>query len=70
MRQATFLAGPSDVKYNNFESLVGGGIAQWIAFGLLDPAAPGSIPGVYSLIVDVADVYRRHCCLEQWTAEA
>ena len=44
-----------------------GGAAQWLAFALLDPAAPGSIPGVYSLIVDVAEVNQRRCCLEQWT---
>ena len=29
----------------------------------LHPAAPGLIPGI-------AEVNRRHCCLEQWTAEA
>ena len=41
----------------------------------LHPAAPGSNPGVSEIflgekIVNVAKVNRRHCCLEQWTAEA
>ena len=39
------------MKSKNFGS--GGGIAQWLAFELPNPAAPGSIPGV----VDVAEVY-------------
>ena len=51
------------------------GIAQWLAFALPVPAAPGSNPRSFSemifreKIVDVADV---NCwrCLEQWTAEA
>ena len=52
----------------------------------LQPAAPGSIPGVPEVfsetffregrnwldekIVDAAKVNQQHCCLEQWTAEA
>ena len=33
------------------------------------PAAPGSIPSVKKTL-DVAEVNRQRCCLEQWTAEA
>ena len=43
---------------------VGGGIAQWIAYLLPDPAAAGSIPSVpffIGTIVDVAEVNQR-CC--------
>ena len=52
----------------------------------MHPAAPGSIPGVPKVfsktffqegkicldekIVNVSRVNQRHCCLEQWTAEA
>ena len=33
----------------------GGSLAQWLGYLLLDPAAPGSIPG------NVAEVYQQHC---------
>ena len=50
-----------------------GDIAQWIAFALPDPAAWVqclAFPTLYSLIVNVAEVHQRHCCIEQWTEEA
>ena len=41
-----------------------GNIAQWLAYLLLDPAAPGSIPSVppkdRGKIIDVAEVNQRH----------
>ena len=44
-------------------------IAQWLAFLLLDPGAPGSIPSISGIFsaeknVDVAEV-NQQCCLEE-----
>ena len=40
------------MAYRRFIS-TGGGIAQWLAFLLADPADPGLIPGVFKMPVSL-----------------
>ena len=50
-------------------TIIGGSIAQWLSYLLLDPSATGlipSVPVVFSekIIVDVAEVNQRRCLEE------
>ena len=49
------------------QRIMGACLAQWIAYTVLDPAAPCLSPGIAKKIqrnIDIAKVKHHHCCLE------